>query len=105
MTHTALVTREEDQWLADITDVQGAHTCSETGLAALDHYVREVTALMLDLPDGAEPSLEFEWVFEVSDADMTAALGPGWSLAGVAETLNVPVERVAHVPPLARAAR
>lgn len=105
MTYTVIVTREGDQWLADVSDVHAAHTASDTGLGDLDAYVREVTALVLDLPDEAMAALEFVWEFEVSHADMTKGLGKGWTMAQVAALLNVPEERVVHVPPLAHAAQ
>jgi hypothetical protein len=104
MTYRVIVTWEDGNWLADVPEVQGAHTYSPYGLAKLDTYVREVT-IDDDLPDEAMADLQFEWVFEVSHADMTKGLGKGWTMAQVAALLNVPEDRVAHVPPLAQAAQ
>ena len=105
MTYRVVVEWEDGAWLAEVPECQGAHTFSPYGLAKLDTYVREVVVLAEELPDDADASLEFEWVFEVSHADMTKGLGKGWTLAQVAALLNVPEERVAHVPPLAHAAQ
>jgi len=103
--YRVVVTWEDGAWLADFPEVQGAHTYSPYGLAKLDLYCREVATLMEDLPESAMPDCEFDWVFEVSHADMTKGLGKGWTMAQVAALLNVPVERVTHAPPLLHAAR
>ena len=54
--YRVVVTREGDAWLADVPDVPGAHTWARN-LLGLDGAVREVIALVEDLPDGAEPNL------------------------------------------------
>jgi hypothetical protein len=110
MTYRVVVTREDGAWLADVPEVQGAHTCTETTLGSLDTYVREVT-IDDDLPDEAMADLEFAWVLEMSDDDLVDALAQdrgvprteilarGWSLADVAAVLKAPVERITHTPP------
>lgn len=110
MRYRVVVTREDGAWLASAPDVPGAHTESDD-LPGLDTYVREVVTLASDLPESAMPGCEFEWVFGVPDDDLVDAvaeargasraevLAKGWSLADVAALLNVPVERVTHVPP------
>lgn len=46
-------------WTVDVPDVPGAHTEAQT-LARARHNAREVIALMLDLPRGAEETIELE---------------------------------------------
>lgn len=58
--YRVVVTREGENWLADVPSVEGAHTYART-LYRLDHEVREVIALGLDLPEGAETSLDLDW--------------------------------------------
>lgn len=111
MTYRVVVWREEDAWLADLPDVQGAHTYSPTTLGMLDTYCREVTVLAAELPDDAETGLEFAWELHLSDEDLvdaiaqqrgvprTEVIARGWSLADVAALLNAPPDRVVLVPP------
>jgi hypothetical protein len=49
-------------WLADVPELPGAQTFAERR-DELDHHVRMVIALVLDLPGGAENqlSLHYEW--------------------------------------------
>jgi len=54
-----IVTREGDNWLADVPEVEGTHTYART-LARLQDEVREAIALALDLPEGAEAGIELE---------------------------------------------
>ncbi|MDP9091922.1 MAG: type II toxin-antitoxin system HicB family antitoxin [Actinomycetota bacterium] len=51
-TYQVVVTRESDQWLADVRALPGAHTHSRS-LAGLRRSVREVITLMGDYPDSA----------------------------------------------------
>ena len=57
------VTREGDWWLADVPELPGAYTYART-LTGLGRKVREVIALMAELPesdlDGVEISLAFQ---------------------------------------------
>jgi predicted RNase H-like HicB family nuclease len=53
---------EDDKWSADVPSVPGAHTWARS-LEGLDAAVREVIALVLNLPDGAEPGLELTWQY------------------------------------------
>lgn len=69
MRYRVVVTREEDAWLADIPQSDGAHTYSRD-LTKLDLYVREVVVLMEDLPSEAMPGLDLEWVYETGDPDV-----------------------------------
>jgi hypothetical protein len=105
-----VVTREDGAWLASAAGVAGAHTESDD-VRSLDRYAREVCTLADGAGEHAMADCEFEWVFEVSDADLAAAaaeargvsvaevLAQGWSLADVAALLDVPATRVTHVPP------
>lgn len=65
--YRVVVTREADNWLADVPQVEGAHTYAQS-LAKLDREVREVIALALDLPDGAEGGLELDWDIHTGNA-------------------------------------
>jgi hypothetical protein len=60
------VTREGDQWLADVPELDGASTYA-SNLTALDRYVREVIVLAADLPDSAMPDIELDWAYNISD--------------------------------------
>ena len=69
-------TREGDKWTADVPDVPGAHTWARS-IEGLDANVREVIALVLDLPEGVEADLDLQWDYETGHADWdeaTAAL-------------------------------
>ena len=46
-------------WTIDVPEVPGAHSEAQT-LARARHNAREVIALMLDLPEGAEETMELE---------------------------------------------
>ena len=110
MTYRMVVTREDGAWLTSALDARGAHTESDD-LPSLDTYAREVVSLMAGLPDSAMPDMEFEWVFEVTEDDLVVGVAEGrgmspaevraqgWSLADVATVMNVPADRVSHVPP------
>jgi predicted RNase H-like HicB family nuclease len=65
-TYRAVVTREGDAWLADIPDVQGAHTFART-LMRLDQGIREVLVLSLDLPDEAMADLSIKFEYHTGD--------------------------------------
>ncbi len=62
-TYTVVVTREDDQWLADVPNVPGAHTFARS-LPGLIRAVREVIVLMDDeanLPEDARVPLALEF--------------------------------------------
>jgi predicted RNase H-like HicB family nuclease len=83
--YRVVVTREDDAWLARVTELPGASTFARD-LAFLDGYVREVIALMLDLPDGAEAGLNVAYEYDLEGADLAAAvaqLGDGNSRDGL----------------------
>lgn len=87
-THRAVVTREGNAWLADVPDVPGAHTWARD-LVKLDKNVREVIALMLDLPDGVESGLDIEWDYRTGSADLD-------DLSAALRSRRAEVERVAR---------
>jgi predicted RNase H-like HicB family nuclease len=68
--------REGDKWTADVPSVPGAHTWARS-IDGLDANVREVIALVLDLPEGAEDTLDLQWDYHTGQAawdETTAAL-------------------------------
>jgi predicted RNase H-like HicB family nuclease len=74
--YTVRAAREGDKWTADVPEVPGAHTWAR-GIQGLEAGVREVIALVLDLPEGAESTLELDWQYSTGDAawdEATAAL-------------------------------
>lgn len=68
-TYRVVVTREDDAWLAEIPDLQGAHTYART-LPALDKAVREVLVLAADLSDDALDSVELDWAFHTGNPEL-----------------------------------
>ncbi|MFG1917642.1 hypothetical protein [Micromonospora sp. NPDC048898] len=64
---------EGDKWLADVDGLPEAHTFADN-LSALDGAVREVIALVEDLPEGAEDELELVYDLELSGADLDDAM-------------------------------
>ncbi|SHG04798.1 type II toxin-antitoxin system HicB family antitoxin [Streptoalloteichus hindustanus] len=58
--YTVVVTRENGTRLADVPELQGAHTYART-LPELDQYVREVIGLAADLPEEAVPDLRVDY--------------------------------------------
>jgi hypothetical protein len=70
--YRVVVTREDGAWLADVPDLQGAHTFARN-LPALDRYVREVIALAADLEDAADVTLE--WEIHTGDDSVDKELG------------------------------
>ena len=65
MTYTVKVTREGDAWIADVTNLPGAHTFARS-LVELFRNVEEVIRLVADLPDdaGIERSIWYEGATE-----------------------------------------
>jgi hypothetical protein len=72
--YTVIVTREDDQWLADVPALEGAHTFART-LPALDIAVREVVVLAADRPDEDMPRLRIDYRYHTGDpqVDLDAA--------------------------------
>lgn len=123
-TYRVVVERDEDVWIADVPDVPGAHT-QAGNLTKLDVNVRQVIALVLDLPDGAEPTLElqYEYVNVPAPVKVAAILGrrraqaeedlavvqaqaaqsaadlvkQGWSLRDVGPLLGVSAGRISQI--------
>jgi predicted RNase H-like HicB family nuclease len=72
--YRVVVTREDGQWLADVPELQGAHTYARS-LSSLDQAVREVVVLAADLPDEAIPELVLDYDYHTGDPDLdTTAL-------------------------------
>jgi predicted RNA binding protein YcfA (HicA-like mRNA interferase family) len=72
--YRVVVTREDDHWLADVPELQGAHTYARS-LTALDQAVREAVVLAADLPDAAMPDIEIDYDYHTGDPDLdTTAL-------------------------------
>lgn len=71
MTYNVIVTREGEDWLASVEGVAGAHTFARN-LPGLEHEVREMLALALDLPEGheAEDALDLTWSIHTGDEDL-----------------------------------
>jgi hypothetical protein len=66
------VTREQGQWLADVPELQGAHTYARS-LPTLDQAVREVIVLAADLPDEAMPELVIDYDYHTGDPELDVA--------------------------------
>lgn len=125
-TYQIVVTREGDHWLADVPELAGTHTYAKT-LAALDDNIREAIALVEDLPEGAEATLELVFDVHTGDpaidqatarvraererlrraerelADETAQLArkmrADWSVRDCAALLGVSMQRVSQIAP------
>ena len=80
--YRVVVTREGSSWLAHVPHMRAAQTHARN-LQTLDRSVREVIALLEDLPQGSESRLQLEWDF--------SALGP---LAEHAFALRIERERL-----------
>lgn len=64
--YAVVVTREGDHWLADVPDLEGAHTYART-LPALDQAVREVVILAVDRPDEDVARLRIDYHYRTGD--------------------------------------
>jgi predicted RNase H-like HicB family nuclease len=130
-TYRVVVTREGANWLADVPDLEGAHTHART-LPSLDHSVREVIALVEDLPGDAEEHLRLDYDVRTGDpkVDREAAelraererlrredrelterterlarqLRTDWSVRDCAHLLGVSMQRVSQIAPEGRPA-
>ena len=72
MTYTADITREGKNWLATVTNLDGASTWVPN-FRQLNFYVREAISLAEDPPDGPEDTLEITW--RMTDAPPDVAVG------------------------------
>jgi DNA-binding NarL/FixJ family response regulator len=66
-----VVTREDGRWLADVPELQGAHTYARS-LPSLDEAVREVVVLAAELPDEAMPELVLDYDYHTGDPELDA---------------------------------
>ena len=66
-----VVTREDGRWLADVPELQGAHTYARS-LPSLDQAVREVVVLAADLPDEAMSGLVLDYDYHTGDPELDA---------------------------------
>lgn len=71
-TYRVVVTREDGAWLADVPDLEGTHTYARN-LPGLDQSVREVIAMVEDLPDGAEAGLQLAYEYHTGDPTLDEA--------------------------------
>ena len=68
-TYRVVVTREDGAWLADVPELEGAHTYART-LPALDRAVREVVVMAADRPDEDMPALRLAYEYRTGDPDV-----------------------------------
>jgi predicted RNase H-like HicB family nuclease len=69
--YRVVVTREDNQWLADVPELQGAHTYARS-LPSLEQAVREVVVLAAGLPDEAMPELVLDYDYHTGDSELDA---------------------------------
>ncbi|MGH3949262.1 MAG: hypothetical protein ACRDSE_09090 [Pseudonocardiaceae bacterium] len=86
-TYRVVVTREDGAWLADVPQLDGAHTFART-LAGLVRSVREVIVLAADLPDEAMPGLPLCFEFQTGDAGVDTAAADVRALRAQADELK-----------------
>ena len=67
--YRVIVTREDSHWLADVPELQGAHTYARS-LPTLDQAVREVIVLAADLPDQVMPELLIDYDYHTGDPEL-----------------------------------
>jgi predicted RNase H-like HicB family nuclease len=98
VTYTVEVSREGGNWIADVVDVDGAHTYAGN-LTALYENLYEVIGLVLDSPEGEEPpSLHLVFVDEEDRLIAEAARVGEERAAAEAETARLQ----AVIPDVAR---
>jgi predicted RNase H-like HicB family nuclease len=128
-TYTVVVSHDGDLWLADVPALEGAHTQARN-LPRLEKAIREVIALVEDLPEGAEQSLQLEFAYEGLEEEASAAVrvgrrradldrvqvalaeetttlvrglvARGWSVRDVAHLLHISPGRVSQLTPRGR---
>lgn len=64
MTYYVVVAREDGNWLACVPALSGAHTFAGS-LPQLVKAVRELIALVEDLPEGAEDDFDIVWGYHM----------------------------------------
>jgi predicted RNase H-like HicB family nuclease len=128
-TYTVVVSHDGDLWIADVPALEGAHTQARN-LPRLEEAIREVIALVEDLPEGAEQSLQLEFAYEGLEEEASAAVrvgrrradldrvqvalaeetttlvrglvARGWSVRDVAHLLHISPGRVSQLTPRGR---
>jgi hypothetical protein len=93
MSYHVNVTREGDQWLAEVPGMAGAHTYAGN-LVALDQRVREVIALVEDLPEGSEPGLDLAWDYTAVGEEIVAAARVGEEHRRIEAARRADTERI-----------
>lgn len=84
--YQVVVTREDGVWLADMPELEGAHTYVST-LLALDRAAREVVVLAADRPDDDMPLLRLDFQFRTGDVEIDTAATEVRSLRNQADEL------------------
>lgn len=84
------VSREDGRWLADLPELQGAHTYARS-LPTLDQAVREVIVLAADLPDEAMPELVIDYDYHTGDPELDVAAAEVRRLRQQADELSASV--------------
>ncbi len=72
MSYVVIVTREDGSWLGEVPGLAGGHSYART-LPGLHAAMREVIALVEDLPEGAEADLDVTWDYSQVDGDAVEA--------------------------------
>ncbi|MGH3615731.1 MAG: helix-turn-helix domain-containing protein [Pseudonocardia sp.] len=88
--YRVVVTREDEVWLADVPELDGAHTYSRT-LAGLDRAVREVIVLAADRPDDDIPQLRLDYEYRTGDSDIDTTAAEVRALRAQADQLAAAV--------------
>lgn len=83
----AVVTREGSNWLAEVPGMPGAHTYAGN-VSALVENLREVVALVLDLPGDAESDVSVHLKFTDADDVISEAARIGEQRAEAEATLK-----------------
>jgi uncharacterized membrane protein YeiH len=99
MRYDAEVTYEDGVWLADVVGLPGAHTFARS-LHSLDANVREVIAMVEDLPRGAEGGITVDYSYRDVPEVVAEAARIGAERAALAEA-----QRIAHDETLAAASK
>jgi hypothetical protein len=70
-TYHVVVTHENGAWLADVPALAGTHTFARN-IPSLQKAVRELIALVEDLPDGAEDHLDVDYEYRIGIPEVEA---------------------------------